>query len=242
MPGSTLFMTWDQINVRAWDTPAQLVVGAVILAAAVMAVRSRRRLRAVLLAGATGDGTAVIFMLHGAPDLALTQGLVETLTVVVFVLALRRMPEYFTDRPLSARRYWRMALGVAVGVVAAGFMLVGASARTAAPVSATLPELAVEYGGGHNIVNVILVDTRAWDTFGEIAVLVAAGTGVASLIFLDVRGAGIRRVHEIPYPEGVAKQPTAPGRRVWLPAPRTMAPEKRSIIFEVVTRLVFHTI
>ncbi|WP_110240193.1 Na+/H+ antiporter subunit A [Nocardioides gilvus] len=242
MPGSTLLTTWDQINVRAWDNPAQAVIGVVILAAAVMAVRSRRRLRAVLLAGATGYGTAVIFMLHGAPDLALTQALVETLTVVVFVLALRRMPEYFTDRPLSSRRYWRMALGVAVGVVAAGFMLVGASARIAAPVSATLPELAVEYGGGHNIVNVILVDTRAWDTFGEIAVLVAAGTGVASLIFLDVRGTGIRRIHEIPFPEGVAKVPTAPGRRVWLPAPRTLAPDKRAIIFEVVTRLLFHTV
>src|SRR5690606_34040098 len=103
----------------AWDTPFQAVVGVVIMLAAFMATRSRRRLRAVLLAGATGFGSAVLFMMHGAPDLALTQVLVETLTVVVFVLALRRMPEYFTDRPLSARRYWRMALAVAVAVVAA---------------------------------------------------------------------------------------------------------------------------
>lgn len=242
VPGTALVMSMDGVRFRLWDSPVQPVVGVVALLAAVMAVRSRRRLRAVLLAGATGYATAVLFVLQGAPDLALTQALVETLTVVVFVLALRRMPEYFTDRPLSARRYGRMVLAVAFGVVVAGFLLVGASARIADPVSLALPELAVDYGGGHNIVNVILVDTRAWDTLGEIAVLVAAGTGVASLIFLDVRGAGIRRVHEIPYPEGVSKQPTAPGRRVWLPAPRTMAPEKRSIIFEVVTRLVFHTI
>lgn len=242
VPGSTLLRTVDSIRVTAWDTPFQAAVGLVVLLGAFMAVRSRRRLRAVLLAGATGYGTAVLFMMHGAPDLALTQVLVETLTVVVFVLALRRLPEYFTDRPLSARRYWRMVLGVAVGVAAAGFMLVGASARIHEPVSAALPRLAVEYGGGYNIVNVVLVDTRAWDTLGEIAVLVAAGTGVASLIFLDVRGTGIRRVHEIPFPEGVHKQPTAPGRRVWLPAPRTLAPEKRSIIFEVVTRLLFHSI
>ncbi|QCC78570.1 Na+/H+ antiporter subunit A [Nocardioides daphniae] len=242
VPGSTLLRTYDSIDVRLWDTPYQAVVGGVIMLAAVMATRSRRRLRAVLLAGATGYGTAALFVLHGAPDLALTQALVETLTVVVFVLALRRMPEYFTDRPLSARRYWRVALGASVGLVAAGFMLVGASARIHEPVSAALPRLAVDYGGGANIVNVILVDTRAWDTFGEIAVLVAAGTGVASLIFLDVRGTGIRRVHEIPFPEGVSKQPTAPGRRVWLPAPRTMTPDKRSIIFEVITRLLFHTI
>ena len=242
VPGTVLLSTYDGIRVRAWDTPFQAVVGGVVLLAALMATRSRRRLRAVLLAGATGYGTAALFVLHGAPDLALTQALVETLTVVVFVLALRRMPEYFTDRPLTAQRYWRMALGVLVGTAAAGFMLVGASARIGTPVSSVLPELAVEYGGGHNIVNVILVDTRAWDTLGEIAVLVAAGTGVASLIFLDVRGATIRRVHEIPFPEGVTKQPTAPGRRVWLPAPRTLAPEKRAIIFEVITRLLFHTV
>lgn len=242
LPGSVLLSTYDTIRVRAWDNPFQAVVGVVILAAAAMAARSRRRLRAVLLAGATGYGTAVLFVMHGAPDLALTQALVETLTVVVFVLALRRLPEYFTDRPLSARRYWRMALGAAVGLVAAGFMLVGGSARIADPVSSVLPTTAVEYGGGANIVNVILVDVRAWDTLGEIAVLVAAGTGVASLIFLDVRGKAIRRVHEIPMPAGVVKQPVTPGRRVWLPAPRTMTADKRSIIFEVVTRLLFHSI
>ena len=242
LPGSMLLATRDTIRLRPWDTPVQAAVGAVILIAALMATRSRRRLRAVLLAGGTGYGTAVLFVVHGAPDLALTQALVETLTVVVFVLALRRLPEYFTDRPLSGRRYWRMALGVLVGLVAAGFMMVGASARIATPVSAVLPKLAVDYGGGDNIVNVILVDTRAWDTLGEISVLVAAGTGVASLIFLNVRGTQIRRVHEIPMPVGVTKQATSPGRRVWLPAPRTLAAEKRSIIFEVITRLLFHSI
>ncbi|WP_205314632.1 Na+/H+ antiporter subunit A [Nocardioides houyundeii] len=241
-PGSTLIGAWDDMRVRAWDTPAQAVIGVVIVAAALMAARSRRRLRAVLLAGATGYGTAVLFVLHGAPDLALTQVLVETLTVVVFVLALRRLPEYFSDRPLTRQRFWRMALGAGVGLVAAGFMIVGSGARVAEPVSAVLPELAVDYGGGKNIVNVILVDVRAWDTLGEISVLVAAATGVASLIFIDARGAGIRRVHEIRYPAAVQKQPTGGGRRVWLAAPRTLPPESRSIIFEVITRLIFHTI
>jgi multicomponent Na+:H+ antiporter subunit A len=242
VPGSTLIGAWGDIDVQAWEHPAQAVIGVVIVAAAVMATRSRRRLRAVLLAGATGYGTALLFIMQGAPDLALTQALVETLTVVVFVLALRRMPEYFTDRPLSRQRYWRMALGLAVAIVSAGFMLVAAGARVADPVSLMLPQEAVDYGGGKNIVNVILVDARAWDTFGEITVLVAAATGVASLIFVNTRGTGIRRVHEIPYPATVRKQPTSPGRRPWLAAPRTLPPESRSIIFEVVTRLMFHTI
>ena len=88
-----------------------------------------------------------------------------------------------------------------------------------------------------------LVDIRAWDTIGEITVLVAAATGVASLIFLDTRGTGIRRVHEIPLPrDRAASSRPAPGAAPGWPAPRTLPPERRSIIFEVVTRLMFHTI
>lgn len=243
LPGSALLAANDAgWRFRLWDHPAQGLVGALTVVAAVLAARSRRRLRAVLLVGATGYGAAVLFVLHGAPDLALTQLLVETITVVVFVLALRRLPEYFTDRPLSRQRFVRMIIGALVAVVSAGFMLTARGARTAEPVSARLPELAVDYGGGKNIVNVILVDVRAWDTFGEIAVLVAAATGVASLVFIDARGAGIRRVHEIPYPAEIEKQPSVPGRRAWLPAPRTLRPDSRSIIFEVIVRLLFHTV
>ncbi|GAB2865993.1 Na+/H+ antiporter subunit A [Nocardioides pacificus] len=243
VPGSTLVAGMSgEIDVVAWDTPAQAFVGVVMAAAALMATRSRRRLRAVLLVGVTGYGTAMLFALHGAPDLALTQVLVETVSVVVFVLVLRRLPEYFTDRPLSRNRFWRMALGAATGIAVAGFMLVATGARTAVPVSAAFPEEAVDYGGGNNIVNVILVDVRAWDTLGELSVLLAAATGVASLIFLDSRTSGIRRVHEIPQPPSVEKLSTTVGRRVWLPGPRTMRPDRRSIIFEVVTRLAFHTI
>ena len=57
-----------------------------------------------MLVGVTGYGTALLFLLHGAPDLALTQVLVETVTLVVFVLVLRRLPKYFTDRPLHSTR------------------------------------------------------------------------------------------------------------------------------------------
>jgi multicomponent Na+:H+ antiporter subunit A len=126
--------------------------------------------------------------------------------------------------------------------VTAGFLLVAGAARTADPVSLALPKEALEFGGGGNIVNVILVDTRAWDTLGELAVLVAAATGVASLVYVNARGADIRRVHDIPYPAGVEKVATAPGRRAWLPGSRTLPPDKRSIIFEVIVRLLFHTL
>ncbi len=225
-----------------WDRGGQPLVALLMVAAAIMTVRSRRRLRAVVLAGVTGYGCAVLFLLHGAPDIALTQVLVETVSLTVFVLVLRRLPDYFTDRPLRVTRFYRMALAAGVGVAVAGFVLVAAAARSTTPISESFPVMAYVEGYGRNVVNVTLVDIRAWDTFGEISVLVAAATGVASLTFLDSRSTGIRRVHEIPYPQGVQKQVTRPGRRVWLPGPRTLSPERRSIVFEVVTRLVFHTI
>lgn len=244
LPGSVLLTSghWPD-RVVWWDTPAQLVVGSIVVLGAVLTVRSRRRLKAVVMVGVTGYGTATLFLIHGAPDLALTQALVETVTLVVFVLVMRRLPEYFTDRPLTRRRYWRMAIGALVAVAVAGFMFLATDARTMPPVSGRFPKEAVEYGGGRNIVNVTLVDIRAWDTMGEIAVLVAAATGVASLIFIETRSSGIRRVSGLPaVPVSAASTGPAAYRPVWLPGGRTLAPERRSILFEVVTRLIFHTI
>ena len=97
-----------------------------------LAVRARRRLTAMLLVGVTGYGTAMLFVLHGAPDLALTQFLVETATIAVFVLVLRRLPERFSARPLRRSRWTRRAIGVAVGVVA-GRAGAGRGRRPAAP-------------------------------------------------------------------------------------------------------------
>ena len=87
-------------------------------------------------------------------------------------------------------------------------------ARMAAPVSLEFPHLAYEGGGGLNIVNVTLVDIRAWDTFGEISVLALAATGVASLIFVRGRGDRIRTsatVAEGTVGRQPGRRPRAPG-------------------------------
>ena len=103
----------------------------------------------------------------------------------------------------------------------------------------------------------ILVDIRAWDTFGELTVLAAAATGVASLIFIQQRDRRRRELTEVK--TGSVGRYTADGplepeeletvrrfaivdRDQWLVAGRTLAPERRSIIFEVITRLLFHVI
>src|SRR5699024_7207685 len=99
-----------------------------------------------------------------------------------FILVMRRLPPYYSDRPLKASRWWRALVGVAVGATAMLLALLAPNARVADPIAQFFPAEAYEYGYGKNIVNVTLVDIRAWDTMGEIAVLLVAATGVASLV------------------------------------------------------------
>lgn len=230
--GGALFLlpSW-RVTLVGWDNLGQLAVGIVTCIAAVNLVYVRGRIRAVLTLGVTGYGTALLFLLHGAPDLALTQVLVETATLLVFLLVMRKLPKYFTDRPLHSTRWWRAVLAVLVGGTVTASILVSASARVAPPVSVGLDQAAQRFGYGTNIVNVILVDTRAWDTLGEISVLVIAATGVASLIFLR------SRVQPRGRSRGRAEAGASEG--TWLRGSQSLHPASRSLIFEVVTRLLF---
>ncbi|WP_267130038.1 Na+/H+ antiporter subunit A [Cumulibacter manganitolerans] len=203
-----------------WDTPGQGAIALVMIVAAVLAARARKRLKTVILVGVTGYGCALLFLLHGAPDIALTQMLVETVSLVVFVLVLRRLPRRFSGRPLRASRYWRMALAAASGVTVAIVAIVATGARVALPISVALPDAAYAFGHGKNVVNVTLVDVRAWDTLGEVSVLVVAATGVASLVFVRTRNARLARAA----------------------GDRALRPERRSVMFEVITRLLFHVV
>lgn len=243
------------------NSPLQIVVGAGIVIGALAAVRANKRFLAVLMVSVTGYGIALMFALQGAPDLALTQMLVESIILVAFVLAMRSLPAELRDRTGGKYRVVRVIIGAAFGITMVFVAIYALGARVAAPVSLEFPKLAYEGGGGLNIVNVTLVDIRAWDTFGEIAVLALAATGVASLIFVRGRGEGIRASSTVA--EGtvgrrspgagrggtrddatlaMSRRFAASSRDAWLVAGRTMAPERRSIIFEVVTRLVFHSI
>jgi multicomponent Na+:H+ antiporter subunit A len=234
LPGGAAVLGGSVGSVRPWDTPAQAVVAGIVVAAALLVLFTRRRLTSFMLVGVTGYGTATIFILAGAPDLGITQMLVETVALVVFVLVLRRLPTKFTRHPQSPVRSWRPVLGLAVGLGVAAMALVTTSARTQLPASARFPTEAYDFGHGRNIVNVALVDIRAWDTMGEVSVLVAAATGIASLIFVQTRNARLSRATAKNLP------PTEPTRGTWLHGGRTLRPERRSVIFEVVTRLFFH--
>lgn len=238
-------------------SPLQLVAGAGIVVGALAAVRANKRFLAVLMVSVTGYGIALMFALQGAPDLALTQMLVETIILVAFVLAMRSLPAELRDRTGGRYRVVRIIIGAGFGLTMIFVAIYALGARVATPVSLDFPRLAYDGGGGLNVVNVTLVDIRAWDTFGEISVLALAATGVASLIFVRGRGDRIRSSGSAD--EGTVGRLAAPAhsrdgaalalsrrfaastKDAWLVAGRTLAPERRSIIFEVVTRLVFHS-
>lgn len=162
----------------------QLPLGFAAAVAALGVVRARRRFTAVLLVGVIGYAVGGLFIVDGAPDLALAQFLVETLSLVVFVFVLRRLPAHFTEDPPS-RRTWipKAVIASAGGVAVAGMAVVASAGRTEPPVAgADYVRLAPAEAGADNVVSAIIVDFRALDTVGEIGVLFIAAAGVASLV------------------------------------------------------------
>ncbi|MDZ4045858.1 MAG: proton-conducting transporter membrane subunit, partial [Rhodoglobus sp.] len=178
----------DRYNLSAWHTPAQIVVAPIMAIAGVFAVRAQKRYTGVVLVSVTGLGMVVLFATSGAPDLALTQILIETVTMVTFALVLRRLPA-------------RM---------------------------------------------------------GELSVLVLAATGVASLVFVTHRADLLAGTKNLPRAtrkaarsrplvettEGIRFQTSEneSSPRAWLVGGQRMKPENRSILLEVIVRILFHTI
>ena len=218
----------NDIRMILWDSPWQGMAAIILMICAVAATRARNRLSIVILVGMTGYALAFMFALHGAPDLALTQVLVETIVMVVFMLVLRKLPtdvDVRKDLDNRLRAWLSVGTGLSVVVVA----MVAMSARTATPISEFMPDLAFEIGHGRNTVNVLLVDLRAADTLGEISVLVIAATGVASLIY---RTQSFQRS---------SRRPTLSSRQPrWLASGvDTEKSQNRSIMVDVVTRILF---
>ncbi len=233
----------DRPEFALWGSPLQVIIGLLILVAAVGATLMRNRLAAVLLVGVTGYGCGTIFAFHGAPDLALTQFLVETLTLVIFVLVLRTLPAESDQTNIRKHRLPRAALALAVGASVTTLAVFAMAARTGVPIAALLPDAAYYRGHGANTVNVLLVDIRAWDTLGEVSVLLVAATGVASMVFRHRRFGAAPRVADAGRPDispssTVATSPAA-GDITWLRGSELRDPRHRSLVLEVATRMIF---
>ena len=162
------------------------IILAVAAVAAIAAVRAPSHVAGVMALSVVGFAVTVFFVLASAPDVALTQVVVETVTFVVFLVILDKLPSYYgrIERSRAARD---AVISVLVGALVTVTTLV---ATDAAPdsIASYFVENTVEQAGGHNIVNVILVDFRGFDTLGEISVVAMAAVTVLTLIVMRERG------------------------------------------------------
>jgi len=175
----------------AMDAPTrgrsvEIGLAALAVAAALAAVRFRSRLAAIAALGVVGSMLAVLYMIFGAPDLALTQFMVESLTVILFVLVFYYLPRFATLSGRTARARDAVMCALAGGLMSG---LVLSVLRMAPPktISEFFMRESVSAAHGRNVVNVILVDFRALDTLGEITVLALAGIGVYVLLRLRLQ-------------------------------------------------------
>ncbi len=179
---------------RYW--PAQLtgvplafwLVALLILADVVGVLSATNRLSAIIFAGLAGVASTLLFVLLSAPDLALTQLLIETVTIILFLSVFRFLPRLSTY--LRPRSLTLLDGLISLGVAATLFTTLVA---VQTPIADRIKDFYLDYsksiGGGYNVVNVILVDFRGYDTMGEITVLSIVAISVFALLKIAVKRA-----------------------------------------------------
>jgi multicomponent Na+:H+ antiporter subunit A len=161
----------------------EILIVVVLLLAAFFAIKSKSVLGAVASIGITGYGVALIFVFYGAPDLALTQFSIETLTVVLLVLIAYKIPR-FASYSSKSTKIRDAIISISVGSFITVILLVLLSSEPPETISHYFLDNSYLLAHGRNVVNVILVDFRALDTMGEITVLSIAAVGVITLLKL----------------------------------------------------------
>jgi multicomponent Na+:H+ antiporter subunit A len=172
--------TLPTIDPGAFD-PVIAVLLVLMVLATLLVVLSDRYFTILGGLGTVGFGIALLFAYYGAPDLAITQLMVEALVVVLFMFVIYGLP--------SIRRFSQQKTLLRDGLLSGVFGLLVAllawlavNEQFAPPISRELAAMSYPEGKGKNVVNVILVDFRALDTFGEITVVAAAALGIAALL------------------------------------------------------------
>ena len=172
-------LAWPMIE-GVWTLKALLPL--LLLATAWAVLRARGFLPGIVAAGVAGFGLALVFLFHGAPDLAFTQFSVEAVAIVVLLAIVGRMPFGEGDRRTPAQRRVDALIAVGFGAVATALLL----AVLASPFDGRLSDFfrgaSVPEAHGRNLVNVIIVDFRALDTLGEITVLALAALAAAAVL------------------------------------------------------------
>ncbi|WP_022834534.1 putative monovalent cation/H+ antiporter subunit A [Salisaeta longa] len=155
----------------------ELALAVLIVLSAFAAIRARERFTSILALSIGGYSVSLLWLLFGAPDLALTQFSVETLSLILLVIVLIHLPGIEEREPLS-RRIRDALVATGVGAVLTTAMLAALTMPLNTRLSEYMVDMTLPRAKGHNVVNVILVDIRGFDTMGEITVLTIAALGV----------------------------------------------------------------
>lgn len=167
----------------------EIAILSMMVGATFVVITSDSRLKSIVAIGVVGFTMGIIFIIYSAPDLALTTFAIETLTVILFVLVLYKLPKYlqFSNVIVKLRD---VIISAAVGIFMSTVVLYVTSLSMQSDLKTYFAEKSLPEGKGRNIVNVILVDFRAIDTLGEITVLAIAAIGVYALLKLKLDDKG----------------------------------------------------
>lgn len=185
--GGTLLLTsgfvFDMSDTAPITLP-ELLVAAAMAIAAVVTILMKSRVAAILSLGIVGYGISLLFIFFRAPDLALTQMVIETVSVVLFLLCFYHLPKLKPPKQSKSRKLLNAGISAAVGLILTLTAISAHGSKQFASIADYMIQHALDLGGGHNIVNVILVDIRGLDTMFEITVLGLAALGIYAMIKL----------------------------------------------------------
>ena len=145
---------------------------------------AKSRITTIVGLGAVGYTVALFFVIFNAPDLALTQLVIETISVALFLMAFYHLPKLSKVEERMRFRVSQLIISLAVGVMVTLLAISSHSQKLVASISQYYKDTVYDLAGGGNIVNVILVDYRGFDTLFEITVLGIAGMGIYGMIKL----------------------------------------------------------
>ena len=175
------------------SVPAAMAFLCLLLASAMVMARQADRLTALILTGVVGVIVALTFIQFSAPDLALTQISVDVVTTILMLLALNLLPK--TSPPEESRAVrWRDGLFAGLAGLGVAGLAYAVMTRDGTSISDYYLAQSKPGGGGTNVVNVILVDFRGYDTFAEIIVLGIAALAIYALLDPTLKGAAVRRI------------------------------------------------
>jgi multicomponent Na+:H+ antiporter subunit A len=162
----------------------ELVLSLILIIGSITILFAKSRLTSIILLGAVGYTVALLFVVFRAPDLALTQLVIETVSVALFLLCFYHLPNFRRNEEPIGFKALNLLISIGVGLLVTLIALSSHSTKLFPSISNYYIENTYKKAGGENMVNVILVDFRGFDTMFEVCVLAIAALGIFSMIKL----------------------------------------------------------